>query len=316
MIDYRPFRNTDPPALCEIWRHSDLLRGCFEPLTPSILEATVFCKPFFDPCGLIVAVEDGSPIGFAHAGFAPTADGSGLDTSIGATCMLKVAGHERRQDVVSELLAHCEQYLRSHGAKRLYGGSFGLIAPFYLGLYGGAAASGVLATDALQLGAFWRAGYVESGRRSILQRQLVGFRPAVDRDQMKLKRTTQIDYLPDPPSATWWEACTLGVTDRYSFTARSRQGQAEIGSAVYWDMEPLASCWGVHARGLCELTAPLSPDRPGHLLFLIGESLRLLAAGGATLVEAHVDAQDDPLAPILAKLGFHEVEQAVELVKQ
>jgi len=315
MTDFRPFRNTDPPALCEIWRQSDPLRGCFEPLTPSLLEATVFCKPFFDPAGLIVALDDGQPIGFAHAGFAPNTDGSALDTSIGATCMIKVMKAQQSTGLVSQLLARSEAYLQQRGATRLYGGGNGLIAPFYLGLYGGAAVSGVLSSDALQLEAFRAADYVESGRKRIMHRQLAGFRPAIDRDQIKLKRTMKVKYQPDPSSATWWEACTLGLTDRFSFSAHPKQSDEHLGRAVFWDMEPLASYWGVHARGLCELTAPVSPDRPAHLLYLIGESMRLLAASGATLVEVHLDAEGDPLMPILSKMGFHEVEQTVELVK-
>ena len=84
MIDYRPFRNTDPPALCEIWRSHAPLRAFFQPLTPPMLETTVLSRPFFDREGLIVAVEDGEPIGFVHAGFGRDQEGNSLDTSIGA----------------------------------------------------------------------------------------------------------------------------------------------------------------------------------------------------------------------------------------
>ena len=46
------------------------------------------------------------------------------------------------------------------------------MAPYYLGLYGGATVPGVLATDRGTLEFFRQAGYVESARRSILQCQL------------------------------------------------------------------------------------------------------------------------------------------------
>ncbi len=46
-----------------------------------------------------------------------------------------------------------------------------------------------------------------------------------------------------------------------------------------------------------------------------GKNLTDASFDGATLAEAHTRASDDPLQPILTKLGFQEVEQAVELRK-
>jgi hypothetical protein len=314
MIDYRPFRNSDPPALCEIWRNSAPLRGRFQSLTPTLLEATVLSKPFFDRCGLIVACEHARPIGFAHAGFAATESGSELDTRTGSTCMLMVAQHPQREEVAGKLIACCETYLRERGCEQLMAGGTERLAPFYQGLYGGATLPGILATDQLQMTAFVAAGYRETARRSILQRALPGFRPAVDRQQIQLKRSMQVAVVAEPRAENWWEACTIGQADRFAFEARERRRQETCGRAIFWDMEPLASCWGVHARGLAELLIGLEQDRETMSLFLLGESLRLLAASGATLAEAHAPA-GDPLLTTLTRLGFQEVEQAVELAK-
>ncbi len=215
MIDYRPFRNTDPPAICEIWRNHAPLRAVYQPLTPSLLESTVLSRPFFDRDGLIVATENSHPIGFAHAGFAVNSDGSGLDTSRGTTCMLMLAHPQQRGDVARELLTRCEDYLRQRGAQKLCGGGTSSIAPYYFGLYGGATVPGVLATDQDTLAFFRQAGYVEAARHLILQCQLGGFRPLIDRHQIQLKRSMHVQAQPDPPSTTWWEACTEGLTDRY-----------------------------------------------------------------------------------------------------
>ncbi len=311
MIDYRPFRNNDPPALCEIWRNHAPMRAFFRPLTPPILEATVLSKAFFDREGLIVAVEDGRPIGFAHAGFASSPDGSELDTSIGTTCMLLVSHPHQRHQVARELLSRSEQFLRQRGAQRIFGGGTQTIAPFYYGLYGGANVSGVLATDQDTIDLFAEAGYVESGRKLILQRQLAGFRPLVDRQQIQLKRSLLVESLPDAPSATWWEACNVGFSDRFCFTVRPRTGESLNALATFWDVEPLASSWGVHARGLTKIYVDVPQDGEALPLFLIGESLRLMAAEGATLAEAHTSGPDDPLDAMLNRLGFREVEQAI-----
>jgi GNAT superfamily N-acetyltransferase len=315
MIEYRPFRNTDPPGLCRIWHSRPPLRALYQPLTPSVLEMTVLSKPFFDRDGLIVAVEDGKPIGFAHAGFATTLDGSGLDSSVGATCMLVVSRLAERPQVARDLLARSEQYLRDRGARQLYAGGSWTVAPFYLGLYGGAALSGVMGTDEDALQQFTEAGYAESGRKSILQRQLAGWRPAVDRQQIQLRRVLPVRAALDPPSQSWWEACTTGLTDQYCFIAGSARDENPAATAVFWDIEPLASSWGVRARGLSRLWVPPAQDRDAVALYLIGEALRRMASEGVSLAEAHVDIAGDPLHGTLTKLGFQEVEQAVELTK-
>ncbi len=111
MIEYRPFRNLDPPALCEIWRNHPPVRALFQPMTPVVLEDTVLSKPFFDREGLIVATDDQRPVGFVHAGFGPNAAGTALDPPIGATCMLMVSHHDQRTDIAEQLLRHSEAYL-------------------------------------------------------------------------------------------------------------------------------------------------------------------------------------------------------------
>ncbi len=244
MIDFRPFRNDDPPAICKIWRSHPPTRGIYGEITPTLLESVVLSRPFFDRDGLIIATENDRPLGFAHAGFAVNTDGSGLDLHRGTTCMLMVEGLSQRMDVAGQLVQQCEGYLRRRGAQQLYAGATPLLAPFYVGLYGGAVAPGLLASDATVLDVFQRAGYVPSAQRRILQRSLAGFRPPIDRQQVFLKRTMRVEQQPDPPSNTWWEACTEGVNDRFCFAALPCAGGSAIGSVRYWDMEPLSQWLG------------------------------------------------------------------------
>ena len=180
MIDFRPFRNDDPPAICKIWRSHPPTRGIYGEITPTLLESVVLSRPFFDRDGLIIATENDRPLGFAHAGFAVNTDGSGLDLHRGTTCMLMVEGLSQRMDVAGQLVQQCEGYLRRRGAQQLYAGATPLLAPFYVGLYGGAVAPGLLASDATVLDVFQRAGYVPSahaafcnGRWLVFDRRLI-----------------------------------------------------------------------------------------------------------------------------------------------
>ena len=317
MIEYRPFRNLDPPALCEIWRNHPPVRALFQPMTSAVLEDTVLSKPYFDREGLIVATQEQRPVGFVHAGFGPNAAGTALDHAIGATCMLMVSHRDQRAVIAEQLLKRSEEYLLHHGAQSLCGGGTANVAPFYTGLYGGCSVPGILESDHQMVDLYRRAGYTERSRRLILHRSLVGFRPVVDRQQIQHRRLYEVEPLEDPAPRTWWEACSEGQTDRFAYVARLRNGGEVSATAVFWNMEPLASSWGVHARGLTHLDVASDLEREGLAVFLVGEALRQAALEGITLVETQIPALDESLRLIfVGKLGFQVVEQALELRKE
>ena len=176
---------------------------------------------------------------------------------------------------------------------------------------------GVLATDQQQLKVFLDHGYAELGRKAIMQLSLGGFRPIVDRQQMVFKRSLLVEPIAAPQVTSWWDACASGCTDRYCYRFSARTDDSTVATIVFWDMEPLASKWGVHGRGLAELL--LSPSSSSEAeavsLFVLGEALRRMAEDGATLAELHTDLTDDPLRYIAQRLGFQDVDQAVELCK-
>lgn len=316
MIEYRPFLNSDPPLISEIWRAHPPMRALAQAMSPALLERLVLSKPYFDRFGLLMALEGGRPIGFVHGGFGPRPDLATLDRRLGVVCLVMVLPHPQRDQIARKLLDRCEHYLREHGAKEIYGGSHTPLNPFYLGLYGGSELSGVLdADESMQI---WleASGYRPLRRRTVLQQPLAGFRPPVNRQQMKLRRRFNIDAEADPRATSWWEACTLAHSDRSRFTLVTRDSGQPWGHVVFWDMEPLASNWGVHAAGLVDLRMRPSEDRAENAIFLVAESLRQLQSQGVTLVETHVDADDDESLELFTRLGFRQVEQATIYRKQ
>lgn len=315
MIQHRPFRNCDPPAIARIWCSQPNVRGVFAPMTPAVLETVVLSKPYFDRNGLIVAVEDDQPVGFVHAGFQSNAAGSALDTSVGATCMLMVASRPDRERIAADLLAASERYLQHRGAAVWYGGGSESVAPFYLGLYGGAALPGILADDRALCELFRSAGYVEQCRRLVLQCSLVGFRPVMDRQQLQIRRTCVVEPTREPWPLTWWDACSAGVSDFFQFAVRARSSAVHLGRACFWNMEPLASSWGAHARGLKALDISPAENRVDLTTFLLGESLAQMAAEGGTLAEVHAAPHDTELVPILHRLGFRPTQEGIVFCK-
>ena len=315
MISYRAFRNSDPPALAEVWRRQPMQRGLMQPMSTAILEKHVLSKQYFDRHGLIVAVENDQPIGFAHAGFGSDESRNQLDVEVGVTCMLMVVPHPKRELIGIELLRRCESYLIKCGATRLRGGCDGLLNPFYLGLYGGTRLPGILVTDTLSTTVFQATGYQQVACNVILDRDLSGFRPMVNRRLMHLRRNSSVEIVFDPPAENWWESCTLGHISRTRFDIRRRDGGESCGNATYWDIEPLSDSWGVQAVGLIDLNVVDQHRREGMATHLIGESLRQLHADGAGLVGVQVEEENVVARKLFDNLGFSEIDRGIVFEK-
>jgi len=315
MISYRAFRNSDPPALAEVWRRQPMQHGLMQPMSTAVFEKHVLSKQYFDRHGLIVAVENDQPIGFAHAGFGPDESRNQLNVEIGVTCLLMVVPHPKRDLIGIELLHRCESYLIKRGARQLRGGCDGLLNPFYLGLYGGTRLPGILVTDTLSTMAFQAAGYQEVACNVILDRDLSGFRPMVDRRQMQLRRNSSIEVVFDPPAENWWESCTLGHISRTRFDICPRDGGQPCGNATFWDIEPLSGSWGVQAVGLIDLHVVDRHRRKGVATHLIGESLRQLHSHGAGLVGEQVEEENMVARKLFGNLGFSEIDRGIVFEK-
>ena len=163
---------------------------------------------------------------------------------------------------------------------------------------------------------FERSGYEKSGERLIFQLQLAGFRPPMDRYQMRIRRAFNVYAIDDPPSCNWWDACTFGLTDRTRYDLCPRDGSEPAGSLILWDMEPLASSWGVHAVGLSGMDLSAGQFESGEAAFLLGEALRRAQSQGVTLAEAHADASDQAAIDFFTKLGFVDVERGIRFSKR
>ena len=156
----------------------------------------------------------------------------------------------------------------------------------------------------------------EVDRLRVLHRELAGFRPQVDRRQMQIGRRTTLSAMADPPTRTWWEACTLGRFDRTLFTLESREARAVVAHAMFWDIEPLATAWGFHTAGLIDLHVAETERHQGLATHLLGEAFRHLHAQSVAVVEAQVRESNDLARKLFGKLGFQEVDQSVVYRKE
>ena len=324
MIQFRPFRNTDPPQLAAVWRSQTTQRGLMQPMSVAVLERFVFSKPTFDPRGLIVAVDADKMLGFAHAGFGPAEDQSTLSTHSGVTCLVMLRP-DAEGSIAAELLARSEEFLRTFAnganppastaaaspARILYGGGSYPLSPFYFGLYGGGEFSGVLDSDARMQAIFCDHGYRAAKRSLVLQRELAGFRPLIDRQQMQIRRHTTVETIADPPTATWWEACVFEPFDRTRCALMPRDGGPAAAAVNFWNMETMAGAWGVHAGGVAGLEVPEGQQRQGLATYLLGEAMRHLHTQGVAVAEVHVAEDNSAGLALFGKLGFEQVDASV-----
>lgn len=319
MIDYRPFRNSDPPHLARIWNARPPLPLRLPDLTARLLDESALARLYFEPAGLLVAERAGRPVGFCHAGFAPAADGSALDPTRGCISALVIdsseVGGDTATTVAGELLTRCTSYLAERGAQRCWAGGPGPLDPFYLGLYGGSRSDGVLADDSEVVTWFRAAGFEEIERRTVWQRALRGYRPPLDRTHMQWQRTATIERRGTTAAQTWWDACTLAQHEQFHFRLTLRPPARRTVELSFWDVQPLADSQGQRMAGFLGWSGDEACGSDGLLKFLLADALRRLLESGVTLVEAQLAANDSPCSALLPSLGFQPVAEKRILVR-
>ena len=309
VISIRSFRNDDLRAIAEIWNHQPRSRGRYQPMTCQVFEREVLSKPYFDRHDFVVAVADGVPVGFVHAGYAADLDGKRLSTDLGIICALQVLPLPDRDQIGEQLLRCAEQGLVSRGAVNLRGGCMRNVAPFYGGLYGGCVASGVLASDRLFLDLLVRTGYTIRDEQLIYQRSVGSFRPVAQRAQVRLRRRHLIDVADDLPAPTWWEACQRGnahVT-RLRLVPRAVPTQELIALSL-WESTGLAV---ERTIGIVDWDCGCSGTEDGVAEFLVGEAIVHCGQQGASTIEIHINSGDQRGQALVECLGFEVVDRGV-----
>jgi ribosomal protein S18 acetylase RimI-like enzyme len=315
VVQYRSFRNTDPPGLAAVWNEALPGRGavCLRGSLP--LESCVFAKPYFDPAGLVVAVEGDTCAGFGHAGFGADAAEEALSYRAGVTCVLAVRPAYRRRGVGSELLRRCEDYLRGRGAQALYAGPHRPLDPFYLGLYGGSELPGLLDSDAEARAFLLKRGYAARQATCVLQRRLS--QPVRQLDPRTSALRQRFELQVDPPRAslsTWWQNCVLGLVDPLLFALYpyrpGPQGQGAIAAAtaLVYEMEGFSARWGQPTVGILNLQVRPELCRQGLGRFLLAQILRYVQDNCFELAEVQVADDNQAALRLCQSLGFTPVD--------
>lgn len=311
LIEYRTFRNDDPPKILGLWNQAGLSGGAAQGFSCDAFDMLVYAQPYFDPLGMIVAEVDGQPAGFAHAGFGCDAQGQSLNRNRGVISAIVVHPAHRRKGIGRELVLRAEAYLRERGVTTIQAGEAAGVSPFYLGLYGGSDCVGFLESDKCAAKLFQSLGYEPAERRLLFRRDITVRADPFDARLVNIRRNFQIVIRDRPPNATWWWMTRQGRLDALWFELVPKAGGQAVASMGCWGMDLHNIARGQRTVALYDLTVPESERRHGYAKALLLDVIRRLRDERVGFVEIQFQESNEAAMGLCRWLGFQQVDVGI-----
>lgn len=308
VIDYRTFRNADPPELRRLWHVCELGRGAATGFDADVFESVVFCQPYFDRAGVILAVDSDRVVGYLHAGFGPNDAQTSLDQHRGIICMVMVDPSYRHRGIGTRLVQLGEEYLLAAGATSVQAGPAAPNDPFYFGIYGGSQPAGFLASDAAADPFLQKLGYVPISQRLVFQRQLQDRSSPGGLRLMGVRRSTELSIPKDPTPRSWWWSTRPGRLDSLEMALVAKSGGTPLASVTVVGLDFYVARWQQRGIGLMDLCVGEQFRRKGYGQALLVEVCRRVREEMISLAEAHADAQDSAAIKVLKSAGFTQID--------
>ncbi|MCC9658583.1 GNAT family N-acetyltransferase [Rhodopirellula halodulae] len=344
MATIRPFRNSDLPGLFDVWMRHWESTGQVPPVSVSILERAVLSRTFFRPDSLLVAEHGGDVVGWCHQFSddwqSPSPEMLGPDSKhdlesvpevdavptslVAAICFAGEAGLA----MCDALLTETMKQAADAGVKRMCVGpvrdarnGYGGLPPIGHGL-------GIPVTDARVASLLSRHGFHVA--RSLV-RMVVNtstYRPPMNREFLKLRRSTRIDRLPLLPLNNR-TAVAMSHFDMERNVLMDHQSNGELAAIDLWVGDPeghvmdgarsILSLRLMHPVELNGFPAPqpkkgfvtsmAERELSTHEQFLVASIIQSLANRQIFTVETAIDANAVKLKDQFLYLNFQEHEQ-------
>jgi len=312
VIQYRRFRNTDPPALVDVWNEAVTGRGSFPIRTPGLLERWMLSKPYFEPGDIILAEdsESGKLAGFVLAGFGPNEEMTALSTT-GVICAVVVRPDFRKQGIGRELTRRAEDYLRGRGATDVLFGSQWPNNPYLFGLYGGTNSPGILHSDTDAAPFVEKLGYQPGSQVTVFHKRLDSPLTIADSRFGVLRRRYEPQMLRTAGVGSWWQECIWGTLEPVEMRLTDRLTNMPAARAMLWELEGFSWKWNYPSAGIIDIQVRSDLRRQGLGKLLISQVLRFLQDQFFAVVELQVP-NDNPSAIAMCKsLGFDVVDEGL-----
>jgi ribosomal protein S18 acetylase RimI-like enzyme len=311
LIEYRPFRNNNPPEILRLWQTAGLGRGAASGITADQFDDLTFAQPYFDPNGLILAWDGSQAVGYVHAGFKVDVSQRELCRTEGSICAVIVSPEHRRQGIGRRLVQLAEDYLQDAGAAAIHAGSAPPCDPFYFGLYGGSRPAGFLESDANASPFFQALGYQPSGKHLVLQRIISGGSDPIGLRMMSIRRATQLAILESSTPKPWWWQTRPGRLDTLQIGLLPKSGGAPFAEVTIVGLELYTKRWQARSIGLIDLQVAAEHRRKGYGQALIVEVGKRFREEGYGLIEAHAAEHDLASLAVLKSAGFQQVDTGI-----
>lgn len=305
MVDYRTFRNFDPPRLVAVWNETLGQRGTPRLLNNSLIEKYVFAKPIFDPKGLFVAESNGAVVGFAHAAMSRNPFNT---QAVGVTSLIGVRTAHQRKGIGAELLQRCEGYLRENGAEILHAGGHWPNNPFYMGLYGGSESPGFLVSDPFAEPFFTKHGYKVDQKIVVLQRKLDQPMKMFDPRFVPLRNRYELQFGSPRRLLSNWHEYVHGYVDPLQFVLNDRQTGSWVARTLVWEMEAHSVHWRRPTVGVFdfEVNPPYRRQAVGR--YFLSLIMKYIQEQFFTLVEIQLEETNQAGLDFLHSLDFEPVD--------
>jgi ribosomal protein S18 acetylase RimI-like enzyme len=305
VVEYRTFRNTDPPRLVAVWNETFTQRGAPRLLNNMLIERYVLAKSIFDPKGLFVAESNGVVVGWAHAGMSRNPFNT---QQVGTTCLIGVRPAHQRQGIGGELLTRCETYLREQGAEILTAGGHWPNNPFYVGLYGGCDSPGFLVSEPLAEPFFTKHGYRIDQKIHVLQRKLDQPMKMFDARFVPMRNRYELQFGSPRRLLSSWHEFIHGYVDPLQFVLNDRQSGAWVARTLVWEMEAFSQYWRRPSVGIFdfEVNPPYRRGAVGR--YFLSLIMKYIQEQFFTLVELQLEDTNHMGLAFLHSLDFEHVD--------
>lgn len=308
MITYRPFRNADAPGIAEVWNDAFVGRGAYQMRSPASVERWIASRLYFDPAGLTLAFDGERPVGFVLSGFGAEEGLGKINPAAGVTCLIGVVQDYRRRGIGTKLLRHSQRYLIEKGAKTLYAGAAKPNNPFGFGLYGGSDSPGFLTSDYDAAPFMEYHGYHGCGTTLVLQRKLEGGVNVADGRFSALRRKYDMQIIPKPSVAAWWDEMQYGVLEPVEFRLEDKLTGDPFVSVLVWEMEGYSWRWNTPSAGVLDIFTVESARRNGLAKFLLNQLLHYLQEQYFGIVETQLTERNHAALALFRSIGFERVD--------
>ncbi|MBL8822769.1 MAG: GNAT family N-acetyltransferase [Planctomycetia bacterium] len=318
-IVYRAYRNDDNPGLVDLWNSSLTTRGCCKGIKPFFLELQWFCKPWFEPAALQLALDTTRQdskqiIGAALAGFGAAATKDKVDYAKGVVSLLLVHADYRRQGIGTKLLKSAEGYLKSKGTTDARFGCNADRMPYCWGMLGSISPAGVLKSMTGVDLFIEKQGYTAAEKYEIYHRQMTQAISWGDPRFTHLRRKYEMRNIPRPV-INWYDEALHGGMETTVFQLLDSALEQPVAELRAAEMTQFLSKNQPPQAGLYDLKVKEELRGQGLGKFLMAHTLQHLNDQMFQVVETVISSDNTEARKMLTSLGFILIDEGISYAK-